>query len=232
MLEETLQTFIASERKKNALPESDVYPTTQGSGRTDSGVHALGQVVSFSWPADFEPDVDRLHRALNGMLPMDLAVRKCELVADEFDARFSAHKKQYYYRILLRDSSAGLDRGRVLVVRDPLNVSAMIAAARLLKGKMDYSSFRAVDCVAKTTERTLYLSEVVRVNSDELRYFVQGNGFLKQMIRIIVGTLLDVGRGKISVSDLIDILAAKDRRNAGETAPACGLYMDWVRYTE
>ena len=132
----------------------------------------------------------------------------------------------------MRDSLAALEDNRALIVRDPLNVPAMIRAAKLLEGKKDFATFRAVDCIAKTTERTLYLSELVRISSEELRYVVQGNGFLKQMIRIIVGTLIDVGRNRIEVSDLVDIIEAKDRRRAGETAPAYGLYLDWVRYAE
>lgn len=232
VLEETLRTFIISERKKQGLPEADEFPITQASGRTDSGVHARGQVVSFSWPADLPSDTERLHKALNGMLPRDIAVRCCESAPEDFDARFTPHNKQYYYRILNRDSSSGLEMGRALVVRDIVNLQAMIEGARLLRGQKDFSSFRAVDCIAKTTERTLYMSEIVRVNSEELRYVVQGNGFLKQMIRIIVGTLLDVGRGRRSLSDLVDIIEARDRMRAGETVPACGLYLDWVKYSE
>lgn len=231
-LEDTLRTFIISERKKQGIPESDEFPVTQASGRTDSGVHARGQVVSFAWPGDLPPDMERLHKALNGMLPPDIAVRGCESAPEDFDARFTPHNKQYFYRILHRDSSSGLERGRALVVRDIIDLPAMIEGARLLRGKRDFSSFRAIDCIAKTTERTLYLSEVVRVDSEEIRYVVQGNGFLKQMIRIVVGTLLDVGRGKSSLSDLVDIIEAKDRNRAGETAPACGLYLDWVKYSE
>lgn len=231
-LERALQIFFLSEAKKNGVVfSSDERILVIGSGRTDAGVHALGQVASFAWPVQFAFDAERLRAALNGITMPELVIHQVQEQDDGFDARFAQHEKCYVYRLMLRDTRAGYFQGRVWCVY-PLKVAPMIEAARRFCGQHDFSSFRAKDCTASSTIRTLIISELTRVSNDELQYWVQGKGFLKQMIRIIVGTLVEVGRGKLSVDDISRIIAARDRGLAGPSAPACGLTLRWVRYGE
>lgn len=229
-LERALQIFFLSESKKTgvAFTSGDRILVT-GSGRTDAGVHALGQVASFAWPPQFCFHAERLRAALNGITAPELVIHLVQEQGDEFDARFAQHEKCYAYRLLLRDTRAGYFQGRAWCV-SPRTVAPMIEAARLFCGQHDFSSFRAKDCTASSTLRTLYVSELTRISEDELQYWVQGKGFLKQMIRIIVGTLVEVGKGKLSAKDIPRIIAARDRALAGPSAPACGLTLRWVRY--
>jgi len=202
-----------------------------GSGRTDAGVHARGQVANFRWPDEVPFELHRCKAALNALTGDDLAVVDIEQVPEDFDARRSAHIKCYSYRILLRPFSYGLDFGRAWYVRgNELDLAPMILAAHYFRGQHDFSGFRALDCEATTTERTMLSSELTRISRDLLVYSVIGKGFLKQMVRIMVGTLVEVGQGRIDPDTVAEILAAPDRTRAGKTAPAYGLLLDWVRY--
>jgi len=238
-LEEALEIYLRGEAKKLGIDAPGRIPI-QGSGRTDTGVHARGQVASFSWPAAFVLNTVRLKEALNAMTPSGLIVRAVEEAEESFDARHSPHIKCYSYRILYRgDESraarfAALEKDRVWVVTRPLDIRGMILAAKVLVGQHDFSSFRARDCTSKSSVRTIFRSEIVRVSSNEIVYFIHGKGFLKQMVRAIVGTLVELGieHGIDHAAQMSEIISAHSRSAAGKTAPAAGLTMEWVQYDE
>lgn len=218
----------------------------QGSGRTDAGVHALGQVASFA--LDAQIPAENLLRAMNRALPQSIRVLQAEKVAEEFHARHSSTRKTYEYRIFERKLE-DLDEEKICPpfvapfvwdCRWPMNIEAMQRAAYFLCGTHDFSSFQASDPDAAQREdakcgpnpvKTIYLSQVVREDA-LLRYRVQGSGFLHHMVRNIVGTLVDVGRGNLAPEEMPRILAAKDRAAAGPTAPAQGLFLVSVEYPD
>lgn len=229
VLEEALGVYFRSHsRKLNIATESLVK--VSASGRTDRGVHARGQVVSFSWPAWLQFDGGKLASSINGITFGACFVHHAELVDDAFDARHTRHEKCYRYNLCLHFDSGRLHRNRAWYVGPRLNIPNMIKAARLFCGTHDFRAFRASDCMAKTTERTINVSEFTRCNRDILAYTVCGNGFLKQMIRIAVGTLVEVGQGKRTVDSVAELLKGVDRKCAGQTAPPEGLVLEWVRY--
>lgn len=227
-----LHVYLNSLLKRSGLDLLESAPTISGSGRTDSGVHALGQVASFEWPEALPFDADAMTTALNGILPREIALQHASAVEDNFDARITKHRKQYSYYFVLRKASEGYFLGRAWRVPATIDIPAMCKAARLLVGNKDFASFRAADCVAKSSVRTLHVCELTRESEHLLRLVVQGNGFLKQMIRIIAGTLLEVGKGQIAPEEIERILDSRSRQNAGKTAPACGLVLDWVSYDQ
>jgi tRNA pseudouridine38-40 synthase len=230
-LERALGVYLQGLAKKQGLTLSEL-PRVSGASRTDAGVHARGQVASFPWPLELPYDGARLVMALNAISHHDVGVLNAQETDDSFDARFSPHYKCYQYYLLLRPGGGdGLERGRAWRLGQPLRIKEMIGAARSLCGTHDFSAFRAADCSAKTTVRTLFLSELSRRSGDLLVYSVLGNGFLKQMVRTIVGTLVEVGLGKRRPEDIAALLSARDRSLAGETAPAWGLVLEWVRYS-
>lgn len=199
------------------------------SGRTDAGVHARGQVVSFR--TDDVPDRWRLMHGVSHLMKGELAVVSVEVEADDFHPGRSAFYKQYSYRILNRAAPAVLDARRVWHVALPLNLEVMRLCAQSLVGEFDFTTFRDSQCTARSPIKTIYRSELDTVG-DTVVYRVIGSGFLKQMVRNIVGSLVDVGRGRLKVDTFAGILEAKDRRCAGVTAPAHGLTLDWVSYEE
>lgn len=197
------------------------------SGRTDSGVHAKGQVVTFR--VSEVPDLFVLGASVSNILRGELSVVAAEMVADGFRVREDAVSKQYTYTILFRNSPAVLDRGRVWHVTPKLNVDLMKEEAAALIGLLDFSSFRGAGCKSESPIRKIFESEVV-LDGEYIYYRVVGEGFLKQMVRNIVGTLVDLGKNRLALKSIKDILAAKDRRQAGMTAPPYGLCLDWVKY--
>lgn len=197
-------------------------------GRTDSGVHARGQVVTFNLAE--VPDLWRLAQGVSHLMKGELAVLSAEVVHDSFHPGIDSTHKQYSYRVLNRPAPAVLDARRVWHISRPLNLDLMRACAASLVGEHDFSSFQDSECCAKSPIKTIYVSEIERQPGDLIVYRVIGSGFLKQMVRNIVGSLVDVGRGRLKVSSFSDILANKDRRTAGVTAPAHALSMDWVSY--
>ena len=225
-----IEMFIESRLKQNSLPVVPQTINLSGSGRTDSGVHALGQVASFSWPGNLPLDTGELLGALNGITPKEIAITTVDEVPDTFDARRTRHRKQYSYRYLLRRGAEGFYSGRAWRVPEGVDVGKMCIAARHFAGHRDFSSFRAKDCIAASAVRTIHLSELCREDNGVIRFVVQGNGFLKQMIRIMAGTLIGVGKGILDVDDIPRILEARSREAAGPTAPAQGLTLDWVKY--
>jgi len=200
----------------------------QGAGRTDAGVHALGQTAHFDMTADKRPEEIRGGLTFH-LKPQPVVVRSAELAPEAFHARFSATHRRYRYRILNRRTPAALERGHVWHVPVPLDVEAMQAAAALLIGTHDFNSFRSVSCQAKSSIKTLDELRVGRCG-EEIRIEVAARSFLHNQVRILVGTLQLVGRGQWSAADVGKALAARDRTRAGPTAPPDGLCLMEVRY--
>lgn len=201
--------------------------TVVGAGRTDAGVHALGQVASFR--SDSTLTAENWLKALNGLLPQDICVRSVEPAFDAFHARYSAKGKLYEYRILNRPVRAALDRLRAWHRRKALDVPAMQEAASRLVGLKDFSSFEGSP-TDNTNPMCLVQALTVRREQDLIRIEVYADRFLRQMVRAIVGTLVEVGAGKRTPASLDAILAARSRDAAGRTAPSHGLYLVRVDY--
>lgn len=200
---------------------------TVGSGRTDAGVHAKGQVVSIA-PRRALPAKAYL-RGLNGILPPTIGVVAAEEAPEGFDARRWAHGKRYVYRVLSSKVPSPLRNGRVWWFHAALDLEAMRTAARLLLGTHDFAAFRASDCQAKTTVRQLRRLDIER-REGEFVFTLEATAFLKHMVRNLVGTLVETGAGKRAPEAMAAVLASKDRTQAGRTAPAAGLYLDEVFY--
>lgn len=198
-----------------------------GAGRTDSGVHALGQVASFR--SNLTMTADQWTRALNALLPADISVRSTEQVADNFNARRWAQAKMYEYRILNRRARAALERQRAWHIRGKLYVEHMRDGAAFLLGQHDFSSFEGPQ--AGTDNKVCNVRRVDIIHDgDILMIHLEADRFLKQMVRAIVGTLVEIGQGKRLPHTMKDILEAHDRRAAGYTAPPYGLYLVRVDY--
>jgi len=200
----------------------------QGAGRTDAGVHALGQVAHIDLTKTW--DVDTVRDAINAHLrPHPIAVLSAELVFDGFDARFSARKRHYLYRIVNRRADLAVDKNRVWRVSRPLDAAAMNAAAQRLIGRHDFTTFRASECQAKSPVKTLDRLDVER-GGEEIRIFASARSFLHHQVRSMVGSLAFVGEGKWSADDLARALAARDRTICAPVAPPDGLYLVSVDY--
>jgi tRNA pseudouridine38-40 synthase len=200
----------------------------QGAGRTDAGVHARGQVAHVDLAKDW--DVDTIRDALNAHLrPHPVAVLAAERAADDFNARTSAIKRHYLYRIVNRRADLTLDAGNAWRVPRPLDAAAMHAAAQRLVGKHDFTTFRSTECQAKSPLKTLDVLSVER-NGDAIDVRASARSFLHSQVRSIVGSLVAVGDGKWSADDLTRALAARDRTACGQVAPPDGLYLIRVDY--
>lgn len=195
--------------------------TVHCAGRTDAGVHACCQVAHFETSA--ERDERSWVLGTNTHLAPGISLLWVRPVDDRFHARFSAVRRRYSYRILNRWVRPAIERGRVAWIRHPLDAGCMHKAAQALVGEHDFSSFRAVGCQARTPVRNLHRIEVLRLGN-EIVIEVEANAFVYHMVRNIAGTLLMVGRGEKHAGWVADVLAARDRKIAGPTAPATGLY--------
>ena len=202
-------------------------PSLAGASRTDAGVHALGQVASIVVP--FDLSAIAVHRALNVRLPFDVRVLDVAEAAPRFHARFEARSKSYRYRIATTRVMSPFDRWFVWHMPRPCDPALMRAAAPRLVGRHDFASFEGRDSVLLDTVRTLTRIEVFE-RPGEIVVEVDGDGFLRHMVRIVVGTLVDVGCGLRPASWVADALSARDRRAAGQTAPAAGLTLVSVQY--
>jgi tRNA pseudouridine38-40 synthase len=201
--------------------------TIAGASRTDAGVHALGQVAAFETERSIS--LHGIRRGLNSMLPDTIAVRSAEEVPLEFHPRFGATGKHYRYTIYRAADRSPLLRERAWHHGETLDVARMRDAARALVGEHDFAAFRAAGCTARTTVRRVDSVELTEA-PDLLYIDVKGNAFLRNMVRILVGTLADVGRSALEVGQVAEILASRDRTKAGKTAPAHGLTLVEVRY--
>lgn len=198
-----------------------------GAGRTDAGVHALGQVASFSLQRTIEPAV--LVRVLNARLPADVRALSVDRVAAGFHARFRASTKTYRYRIDDALVISPFERHYAWHVPGALEADTMDQAARLLEGRHDFAAFASAGGTTRTTERTVVRSRVKR-GDDLIVYEIAGDGFLRHMVRAIAGTLVEIGRGRWPGAHMLEVLASRDRGRAGPTAPALGLFLVGVEY--
>ncbi len=202
--------------------------TVNGAGRTDAGVHALGQVAHIDLGKDW--DSDNVRDAMNFHLrPRPISVLAAEKVEDSFDARFSALKRHYLYRISNRRADLALDQGRVWRVPRRLDAAAMQAAAQQLIGKHDFTTFRSTECQAASPVKTLDRLDIAR-DGDNVNVTASARSFLQHQVRSMVGSLVHVGEGKWSAADLTAALEACDRTRCGQVAPPHGLYLVRVDY--
>jgi tRNA pseudouridine38-40 synthase len=199
-----------------------------GAGRTDAGVHALGQVAHIDLGKEW--DVDNVRDAANFHLrPQPIAVLAAEQVDDTFDARFSATRRHYLYRISNRRADLALEQNRTWRVPRPLDSAAMHAAAQSLLGKHDFTTFRSTECQAASPVKTLDRLDVAR-DGDEVRVTASARSFLQHQVRSMVGSLVHVGEGKWNAGDLVAALQARNRTACGQVAPPHGLYLVRVEY--
>jgi tRNA pseudouridine38-40 synthase len=198
-----------------------------GSGRTDAGVHALGQVANFLSDTELEPH--RVQRALNALTPDDVTIKTVEIVPDSFHARRDGRSRIYEYRILNRPSPSPFLLKFAWHVHDPLNIALMREAITCLEGEHDLSSFRAAGCDAAHPVRTIYRASLSP--RDELIVFtVEATAFLRHMMRNLIGTLVEVGRQQRTPQSFAEVLQSRDRTKAGIKAPARGLFLMEVKY--
>lgn len=224
----TIQGAVTEVLRRVTQEEVQLY----GAGRTDAGVHALGQVAHFQTGSRLAPA--EFQHALNALLPATIRVMHAEEVAPEFHARHSAIAKTYSYRIFRGEVAPPFSARYVLHVPWPLDEAAMMEAARLFEGQHDFTMFSAApggdaDAQDANTLRTIFSSLVKREGS-ELRYTVYGRSFLRYMVRRMVGTLLEVGRGRVAAAEIPPLFDLRDRSRTGPTAPPQGLCLDSIEY--
>jgi tRNA pseudouridine38-40 synthase len=202
--------------------------TVTGSGRTDAGVHALNQTANFRCTTSLTPEV--FLKGLNSLLPEDIVITSCKIVPEEFHARYDVKSKAYHYRILNRMLPAAISRQYAWHIRKKLNLNAMQEALRCIIGSHDFKAFEGSGSPRISTVRCIIDADLVKTDNDYLVLKIEGDGFLKFMVRNIVGTLVDVGFDKITPHDFKQILISKDRNLAGITAPAQGLFLVEAKY--
>lgn len=230
----TIQGIIEDRILKIAGEKSRII----GASRTDAGAHALGQIAAYITESRF--NLETIKRALNALLPLDIRVLEASEVDDSFNPRYSAVKKSYFYIITnQRESSAFLHRYSWLV-KQPLELKSLIEAAQVLIGTYDFSSFMGTGSSIKNTVRQIFSLSIERfemidfmttgLKGEFIKIRIEANGFLRHMVRNIVGTLVEVGRGKIPAGRIRKILESHDRRLAGPTAPPNGLFLESIVY--
>ena len=231
--------FVGWQRQSNGLAVQEVLEcalaaisggavATRGAGRTDAGVHATGQVAHADLPRPWRPDL--LREAVNAHLrPHPVAVVLAETAPDSFDARHSAVRRTYLYRLLNRRAPLTLERHRAWLVKRRLEAGAMHEAAQVLVGRHDFSTFRDSECQANSPVRTLERFDVAK-DGDALLITVAARSFLHRQVRSMVGSLAQVGAGRWGAADLRGALEARDRARCGTVAPAAGLYLVGVDY--
>ncbi len=231
-------SFVGWQRQNNGLSIqqlieesikkiSNEKPIIYGAGRTDAGVHAKGQVASFKLLNNV--DVSTIRDGMNHHLrPFPVAILSAEKVSEEFNARFSAKLRWYEYRVINRRPPLTLQINRAWCVHKIINIKKIIEQSKLFEGKYDLSSFRSVNCQSKSTIKTINSIEV-KENKEEIIFIISAKSFLHSQVRIMVGTLVDIGLEKIKNS-ISEIISFKNRNRAGVTAPAHGLYLKKIEY--
>lgn len=210
--------------------------TVHGASRTDAGVHALGQVAHFKTHSTLA--AEEIQRAMNALLPPSVRIMAAEEVGQDFHSRWMAQGKTYRYRIYRGPVLPPFDHRRALHYPWPLDESAMEAAARLFEGEHDFTSFAASsgseeDDKDRDMQRLIHSSQIIRERDrDEIAYVVRGRSFLRYMVRKIVGTLIEVGKGRLAASDIPQIFEARDRSRSGPTVPPEGLYLVALEYPD
>jgi len=233
------EAYHGWQRQKNALTLQAVFEERLekmlgepvrlfASGRTDAGVHALGQVAHFTTHSDLEPSL--IERGLNSLLPDDVFVRECGYVPGDFHARYSAKRKTYEYRILNAVEPNIFQRRYVWHIRKKLETGEVCLCLRSILGRHDFSAFRSSGSGNRDPVRTVYRAELIEENTGPLRIVMEADGFLRHMVRNLVGTLVEVGLGKITPARFSAVLESGDRRMAGPKAPAHGLFLVEVHY--
>lgn len=197
------------------------------SGRTDAGVHALRQVANFKTNSNMP--IEKIPYAINSVLKKSIVIKDAQEVDDKFHSRYSCIRKKYRYVINNSKYGSSIYRGLEYHISQKLNIDLMIKAAKYFEGEHDFKGFRASGTSNKDSVRTIYKAEVIK-QDDKIFIELTGNGFLYNMVRIISGTLLDVGLGKIQPEALPGIIESKDRTKAGKTLPAQGLFLVEVYY--
>ena len=200
-----------------------------GASRTDTGVHAKGNVAIFDTDNMSIP-AEKIAYALNVRLPLDIRVQSSKEVREDFHTRYDKNRKNYTYKILNKAIEMPIYREYTYHVHSDIDISLMRIASKYLIGEHDFKAFCSANTEVKSTVRTIYDISIDRDEEDIISISIEGNGFLYNMVRIIVGTLLQVGTGKISVDQVKMILDSKNRDNAGPTAPAKGLILDRILY--
>jgi tRNA pseudouridine38-40 synthase len=199
----------------------------RGSGRTDAGVHARGQVAAFTLPRAF--DASELQRALNAILPEDIVIVTAELVGDDFDPRRHATSRVYEYRVLNQGTRSPFDHRYAWLIREPLDLDRMKEAARIFLGEHDFAAFRTLGTEVRSTVRRVMVSEW-RHDRAHLIYRVEATSFLRHMVRTMVATMVEIGRGKLAPSFVGELIQSGQRSMAPAAAPPQGLFLIEVRY--
>ena len=202
--------------------------TLAGSGRTDAGVHARGQVASFS--ADTAMDPQKLKKGVNRLMNHPIVLKDCARVPDDFHAQYSAISKEYHYHLLNRETPCAIGRDYVWHVHRPLDVIAINQCCQQICGTHDFKSFENAGSPRRSTVRTVFMARMDRLDPDRLIFKIRADGFLKNMVRNLMGTLVDAGHGKLTPGMFERILSGRNRSLAGATAPARGLVLNQVNY--
>ena len=216
------------EKALHTILQEDI--TICASGRTDAGVHALGQVAHFDTQKEIE-DLDKFKYSLNSLLPKSIDILQIEAKDDDFHARYSAKKKTYIYKIYLSKTNEPLKRKYFHICSYALDVAKMQEAIKAIIGEHDFSAFCVENPQIKSNVREIYKAYIEEKDGGkELDIVLEGNGFLHNMVRSIAGTLVDIGRGRFEVEDMKKILDSKNHQKAGKTLDGCGLYLHSVNY--
>ena len=219
---------IQGEIEKALMTMTEDRITVIGSGRTDAGVHALNQTANFRCATSLTPEI--FLKGLNSLLPEDIVITSCKVVPEKFHARYDVKSKVYHYRILNRLLPVAIFRQYAWHIRKNLDLSAIQEALRCIVGSHDFKSFEGSGSPRASSVRSIINADIVKTDDDYLVLKIEGDGFLKFMVRNIVGTLVDVGLDKITSDDFKRILVSKDRNLAGITAPPHGLFLIEVKY--
>ncbi len=225
---QTSDRTIQGEIEKALMTMTGEKVVLIGSGRTDAGVHAFGQVSNFYCDTALSPG--NFQKGLNSLLPEDIVITACKQVPEKFHARYDVKSKTYHYRILNRNLPAAIFRQYAWHIRKRLDLNAMVGSLRYIIGTHDFKAFEGTGSPRANTIRSVIHADLVKMDDGYLVFKIEGNGFLRFMVRNIVGTLVDVGIGKNTHRDFNRILISKDRNLAGITAPAHGLFLMQVKY--